>query len=504
MPPEPIIDPAATRLSKSIGSSSRDSGRQPPDGPPSWTALKRWSAGMPPPMSKMTWRSVTPIGTSMRPPLATLPVREKIFVPLEVGGSRGGEGSTAPCLHDPRHVGVGLDVVDVGRLAEEAFTGGVRRPRARHAAPAFEARDQGRLLAADEGAGALADVDVEGEARAEDVVSQEATLAGLGQGATQTLDRELVFVPHVDVALARADGEGGDDHALDDRVRVSLEHRAIHERAGVAFVGVADRRTCIVPDAARVSRHFLPVEKPAPPRPRRPDSSMISTTPSGSSSSEHLGQRTVAASGQVVVDRAGVDLAVERQHPAPLPAVEGDLVRVGDGLPGRRGPCRGVSCRRRRCTMLASTILATSSGRTRGYRIPLGQSTTMGPCSQKPWQPVSIRRHAGGQAAARELVRKGGRHGGTPGGMTCASGADANFSLGLVGDVGLGVAGFRQPLADYLSQRGGHHSTRFPAIDVVSSTASGAGVQETQTGPRAGLTSGSPPVCGGRSVPPGN
>ena len=84
MPPEPIMEPAATRLSKSMGSSSREAGRQPPDGPPSCTALNSRPGSMPPPMSKITSRSVAPMGTSMRPPFTTLPVSEKILVPLLV------------------------------------------------------------------------------------------------------------------------------------------------------------------------------------------------------------------------------------------------------------------------------------------------------------------------------------------------------------------------------------------------------------------------------------
>ena len=84
MPPEPIMEPAATRLSKSTGDSRRSAGRQPPEGPPSCTALNSRPGSMPPPMSKMTSRSEAPIGTSTRPPFLSLPVRLKILVPFEV------------------------------------------------------------------------------------------------------------------------------------------------------------------------------------------------------------------------------------------------------------------------------------------------------------------------------------------------------------------------------------------------------------------------------------
>ena len=82
MPPEPIMEPAAARLSKSTGMSRLDTGRHPPDGPPVWTALNLRPSRMPPPMSKMISRSVRPMGTSTSPVLFTLPTSAKILVPV--------------------------------------------------------------------------------------------------------------------------------------------------------------------------------------------------------------------------------------------------------------------------------------------------------------------------------------------------------------------------------------------------------------------------------------
>ena len=42
------------------------------------------------------------------------------------------------------------------------------------------------------------------------------------------------------IALLRAHGVGRDGHAFQHAVRIAFEHRAVHERAGIAFVGVAD------------------------------------------------------------------------------------------------------------------------------------------------------------------------------------------------------------------------------------------------------------------------
>ena len=56
----------------------------------------------------------------------------------------------------------------------------------------------------------------------------------------QAGDRERVLRAAVDVALGGVDRERGDRHALEDPERVALEDAAVHERAGVALVRVAD------------------------------------------------------------------------------------------------------------------------------------------------------------------------------------------------------------------------------------------------------------------------
>ena len=88
--------------------------------------------------------------------------------------------------HDERHVGQRLDVVDDGRLAEQADLDRERRLVARLAALALDRLEERRLLAADVGAGAAPELDVEGEARAEDVGAEEAGGARRVDGAART------------------------------------------------------------------------------------------------------------------------------------------------------------------------------------------------------------------------------------------------------------------------------------------------------------------------------
>ena len=84
-------------------------------------------------------------------------------VPGEVGVPIAVYAST-PFAHQPRQVGERLDVVDDRRLAVQADgRGEERRLQARHAAIAFEALDQRRLLADHVRAGAPVQHDVDTE-----------------------------------------------------------------------------------------------------------------------------------------------------------------------------------------------------------------------------------------------------------------------------------------------------------------------------------------------------
>ena len=56
----------------------------------------------------------------------------------------------------------------------------------------------------------------------------------------QPADRQRILRADIDVALACADRVGGDRHAFEHALRIAFQNAAIHERAGVALVAVAD------------------------------------------------------------------------------------------------------------------------------------------------------------------------------------------------------------------------------------------------------------------------
>jgi hypothetical protein len=139
-----------------------------------------------------------------------------------------------------RHGRQRLDVIDGGGLAEEAALGWIRRPRAGAAALALDRGDERSLLAADECAGAEADLGVEGKTGAEDVVTQEAGGPRVYDGFLHSAHGERILGADVEVAAGGANRVGRDDQALEHAVRIAFQHAAIHVGAGVAFVAVAD------------------------------------------------------------------------------------------------------------------------------------------------------------------------------------------------------------------------------------------------------------------------
>ncbi len=140
---------------------------------------------------------------------------------------------------DPRHVGEGLDVVDQRRPAVEALHRRERRLQARVAALALERVEQRRLLAADVGAGAAVDDQLEVAVAAEDVRSQVARLIRFGDRGVEDVGLEVVLAADEDEGVAGVGGEGGDRDPLDQLVRVALHQLAVLEGAGLGLVGVA-------------------------------------------------------------------------------------------------------------------------------------------------------------------------------------------------------------------------------------------------------------------------
>jgi hypothetical protein len=214
--------------------------------------------------------------------------------------------------------------------------GRVRRARVRLTAAALDRAHERRLFTADECAGAHAHFQVEGEAAAEHGLAQQAVGAGLLNGMVQARHRQRVLSAAIYVSLVSADSIGGDEHALDNGVRIAFEHLPIHKRAGVALVGVADN----VLKIAGVVAAELPLlgggkAGPTPPTQTR-----------GAHRVDHLlrrqrhqrlGQRLVTVHGQVVGDVFGINLAAMAQNYAQFFGPRRAQLAAGGGCGGPVG-----------------------------------------------------------------------------------------------------------------------------------------------------------------------
>ncbi len=207
------------------------------DEPPGVQNFSRCPARMPPASSSSS-RSVVPSGASYWPGRVTWPgQREDARTPW-TARCRRRRTPAAPCSQDVGHGGDRLDVVDHRRARVQARHGGERRLEPGLAAVALQRVQQRRLLAADVGAGAGVHHDVQAEPGALDVAAQVARLVGLGHGVVQPPDHVQDLAADVDEGLLGPDRVGGDDDALDQRLRVGQQRRHVLAGAGLGLVGV--------------------------------------------------------------------------------------------------------------------------------------------------------------------------------------------------------------------------------------------------------------------------
>jgi len=85
----------------------------------------------------------------------------------------------------------------------------------------------------------LDNLDVKRELRAKYAFPAQSERARLLECRVNMLDGQRVFVADIENAVRGARCVGANQHALQDAVRVALEHAAVHVGSRVAFIGVA-------------------------------------------------------------------------------------------------------------------------------------------------------------------------------------------------------------------------------------------------------------------------
>src|SRR6266702_5835770 len=158
---------------------------------------------------------------------------------------------------DVRSNGNGLDVVDGGRAAVQADIGRERRLQPRLALLALEAFEQRGFLAADIGAGAVRDVDVERPA-IDVVLADQLGLIGLVDRGLEMLALADEFAADIDVAGVRVHRAARDQAAFDQEMRIMPHDLAILAGAGLGLVGVDDE--IARPAVGRFLRHERPFQ----------------------------------------------------------------------------------------------------------------------------------------------------------------------------------------------------------------------------------------------------
>ena len=173
---------------------------------------------------------------------------------------------------------------------------------------------------------------VEGEVGAQDVLAQQTGFLGLPDGDAQAVDRDGILRAHVEVAVLRADGVARDHHALDDSQGVAFEDGAVHERAGVALVAVADHVFLIA--LGVVGELPLPAGGEARAAAAANAGGQHFVDDFLAAHAQRALQALERAHAQRFVDVLGVDDAAAVQGHAALLLVEVDVVLLGDLLAG--------------------------------------------------------------------------------------------------------------------------------------------------------------------------
>jgi len=182
------------------------------------------------------------------------------FRPVIAFAAKAGEPARA-APHDRRNHCDALDIVHRRRAAIETGPRRERRFQPRLALLALEALDHRGFLAADIGAGAAMDEDVEIIAGFRGILADQPRVIGFLDGGLHDLGFHDIFAADIDIGGARAHRETGDQGALNQLVRIVAQDFAVLAAARLGFVGI-DHQKARARIALTVLRRLLGHERP--------------------------------------------------------------------------------------------------------------------------------------------------------------------------------------------------------------------------------------------------
>ena len=177
---------------------------------------------------------------------------------------------------------------------------------------------------------------------AKDLRAQIARIARFTQCFLEALVLSPRFAVNIVVADRNTHGIGGDRHAFDDDVRVVAQDVAILERAGLAFVRIADQ--ILLPSV--LLRHEAPFEPGR--EPRTPATTQRGLFHFRNHSvwrqliAENFAQRLIAAARFVTLQVPIVAIEPGKDHRTQMPAVETRLQTHGYAPDATRPPLAGA------------------------------------------------------------------------------------------------------------------------------------------------------------------
>ncbi len=117
----------------------------------------------------------------------------------------------------------------------------IGRFQTRLGAISFQGAQGSGFFTADIGTGTAMDVNFQVVAAIQDILAQEISGSGFIQSPVQNFSAFVEFTPDVDVGQVNIVGEAGNDHSLDELMRVFVDDLSILEGAGLRLIAVANQ-----------------------------------------------------------------------------------------------------------------------------------------------------------------------------------------------------------------------------------------------------------------------
>ena len=207
-----------------------------------------------------------------------------------------------------------LDIIDNRRLAKHTANRRERRPRTRHASLTLDTANQSRLFATDKCTGTHLHDNLKIKTAAENIFAKQPIGFRLSHRDIEPLNGKRIFGTDIDIGLRRTNAIRRNRHTLKQTMRVAFNNRTIHERAGVALIGVADQ-ILLIPFSISGEPPLLTGREPAAAATTKTALLHFVANLLGTHRLKHLRQRLISAASDVFFDAHRRNMTAIRPEP---------------------------------------------------------------------------------------------------------------------------------------------------------------------------------------------